>query len=102
MENLPKRFYEKPDPRFDLVQRVEHAEEFFQDAGADIRQGGHRAYYVSSDEKRLQVLLDLTFQLETMILTCPWARKIFTIRKINLYKLVIPLLIIRYGILTVL
>ncbi len=45
IENLPERFYEKPEPRFDPVQRIEHAEDFFKDTGADIRHGGNRAFY---------------------------------------------------------
>jgi antirestriction protein ArdC len=45
IEGLPERFYEKPEPRFDPVQRIEHAEEFFKDTGADIRHGGNRAFY---------------------------------------------------------
>ena len=45
IEGLPERFYEKPEPRFDPVQRTEHAEEFFKNTGADIRHGGNRAFY---------------------------------------------------------
>ena len=45
IDGLPERFYEKPAPRFDAVQRIEHAEAFFQQTGADIRHGGNRAYY---------------------------------------------------------
>ena len=45
IENLPERFYEKPEQRFDPVQRIDHAEAFFQDTGADIRHGGNRAFY---------------------------------------------------------
>jgi len=45
IEGLPERFYEKPEPRFDAVQRIEHAEAFFKDTGADIRHGGNQAFY---------------------------------------------------------
>ena len=45
IEGLPERFYEKPEPRFDPVQRIEQAEAFFKATGADIRHGGNRAFY---------------------------------------------------------
>ncbi len=45
IEGLPERFYEKPEPRFNPVQRIDHAEAFFKDTGADIRHGGNRAFY---------------------------------------------------------
>lgn len=45
IDGLPERFYAKPEPRFDPVKRIEHAEAFFKDTGADIRHGGDRAFY---------------------------------------------------------
>ncbi len=45
IDGLPERFYAKPEPRFDTVQRIGHAEAFFKDTGADIRHGGNRAFY---------------------------------------------------------
>lgn len=50
IEGLPEHFYEKPEPRFDAVQRIDHAETFFKNTGADIRISGNRAYYaIDSD-----------------------------------------------------
>ena len=45
IEGLPERFYEKPEPRFDPVQRIEQVDAFFKATGADIRHGGNRAFY---------------------------------------------------------
>lgn len=45
IEGLPAHYYAKPEPRFNPVQRIEHAESFFGNLHADIRHGGTRAYY---------------------------------------------------------
>ena len=45
IEGLPEHYYNKPEPVIDPAQRIDHAEEFFSETGADIRQGGNRAYY---------------------------------------------------------
>lgn len=45
VEGLPEHFYAKPEPIIDPAQRIDHAEAFFAATGADIRQGGNRAYY---------------------------------------------------------
>lgn len=45
IEGLPEHYYEKPPAIIEPEQRIEHAEGFFAEAGADIRHGGNRAYY---------------------------------------------------------
>src|SRR3984957_11527975 len=50
IEGLPEHYYAKPAPRVDTVQRIDRAEGFFADTGANIRHGGTMAYYnVSQD-----------------------------------------------------
>lgn len=50
IENLPEKYYGKPPPRLEPVQRIEHAEEFFANSGADIRIGGNRAFYAKEPD----------------------------------------------------
>lgn len=50
IEGLPEQFYDKPPPRLDPVDRIEHAEEFFRNTGADVRTGGGRAFYSPGDD----------------------------------------------------
>tara|TARA_R110000796_G_scaffold45616_43_gene110483 strand:- start:10174 stop:11076 length:903 start_codon:yes stop_codon:yes gene_type:complete len=45
IEGLPEHYYDKPPAIIEPDQRIEHAEAFFGEAGADIRHGGNRAYY---------------------------------------------------------
>lgn len=45
VEGLPERFYGRPEPRLDPIQRIEKAETFFAALAADIRHGGNQAYY---------------------------------------------------------
>jgi antirestriction protein ArdC len=45
IDGLPEHFYAKPEPIIDPARRMEHADAFFAATGADIRHGGHRAYY---------------------------------------------------------
>ena len=45
VDDLPAHFYAPATPRLDPVQRIAHADAFFAATGADIRQGGDRAYY---------------------------------------------------------
>lgn len=45
-ENLPARFYAKPEPLpTTTAQRIEHAEAFFAATGATVRHGGNRAFF---------------------------------------------------------
>ena len=45
VEGLPAHFYAVAEPRLDAAQRIEHAEDFFAATGAEVRHGGHQAYY---------------------------------------------------------
>ena len=45
IEGLPDRFYEPAAPRLDPVQRIDAADLFFANTGAEIRHGGNQAYY---------------------------------------------------------
>ena len=45
IEDLPSQYYARPAPRFDTIERIEHADAFFRAAGIDIRSGGGRAFY---------------------------------------------------------
>ena len=39
-----------PNPRFNPIQRIEHAEQFFTAIKADIRHGGTQAYYAQASD----------------------------------------------------
>jgi antirestriction protein ArdC len=45
IEGLPAHFYATAAPQLDAVQRIESADLFFANTGADIRHGGTQAYY---------------------------------------------------------
>jgi len=45
IEGLPAHFYSPAEERLDPVQRIDRAESFFAQVGADIRHGGNQAYY---------------------------------------------------------
>lgn len=45
VEGLPAHFYALAEQPAESMQRIEQAEAFFAATGADIRQGGNRAYY---------------------------------------------------------
>ncbi|MFC1759256.1 ArdC family protein [Planctomycetota bacterium] len=48
--DLPKRFYRKEIEPNTEIERIERAERFFRQTGAEIREGGSRAYYsIGSD-----------------------------------------------------
>ena len=50
IEGLPAHYYAKPEPRFNSVQRIEHAEKFLANLRADIRHGGTQAYYAQEPD----------------------------------------------------
>lgn len=50
IEGLPAHYYAKPEPRFNPIQRIAHAEQFFAALNADIRQGGTQAYYAQQSD----------------------------------------------------
>ena len=45
IEGLSEMYYTRPEPKMSGPARIEHAEEFFTNTGADIRSRGGRAYY---------------------------------------------------------
>jgi antirestriction protein ArdC len=45
IEGLPEQYYARPEPRFNPVQRIEHADAFFAATKADIRYRGGRAFF---------------------------------------------------------
>jgi antirestriction protein ArdC len=45
IEGLPPHFYATVAPQIDPVKRIEAADRFFANTGADIRHGGNQAYY---------------------------------------------------------
>ena len=47
IEGLPTHFYAPATPPLDPVKRIEAADRFFANIGADIRHGGDQAYYAS-------------------------------------------------------
>ncbi len=57
IEGLPARYYSKPEPRLNPIQRIEQAELFFAALRADIRHGGTMAYYAQEhDYIRMPIL----------------------------------------------
>lgn len=48
IEGLPDHFYAAAVPQLDPVQRIETADQFFANTGADIRHGGNQPYYASA------------------------------------------------------
>lgn len=45
IEGLPDQFYRDPEPIAEPVQRIAHADRFFDNTGAIVRYGGDKAYY---------------------------------------------------------
>ena len=45
IDGLPAHFYAKIEPQGEPKERIAHADAFFANLGADIREGGNRAYY---------------------------------------------------------
>ena len=50
IEGLPPHFYATAAPQLDPVQRIEAADRFFANTGADIRHGGNQAYYAAEPD----------------------------------------------------
>jgi antirestriction protein ArdC len=50
VDGLPAHFYAMQAPALDPVQRIETAEAFFAATGADVREGGDRAYYTAAGD----------------------------------------------------
>lgn len=45
IEDLPDHYYRRAEPAPDPVERIEHADRFFDNTGAAVRYGGDKAYY---------------------------------------------------------
>ena len=57
IEGLPDHYYEMKQPPNDSIERIAHADAFFRATGADIREGGNRAYYsISTDHIQMPPL----------------------------------------------
>ena len=50
IEGLPPHFYATAAPPLDPVQRIEKADQFFANTGADIRHGANQAYYAAESD----------------------------------------------------
>ncbi|MBY5760216.1 DUF1738 domain-containing protein [Rhizobium leguminosarum] len=50
IDGLPDHYYHRPTPNLDRVERIAHADRFFNNTGAVIRHGGARAYYSSGTD----------------------------------------------------
>ena len=50
VEGLPAHFHATAAPQLDPVQRIEAADLFFANTGADVRHGGNRAYYAGEPD----------------------------------------------------
>ena len=50
IEGLPPHFYAIAAPQIDLVQRIETADRFFANTGADILHGGNQADYANEPD----------------------------------------------------
>ncbi|WP_169979797.1 ArdC family protein [Tautonia rosea] len=50
IEGLPDHYYALAEPALDPLQRIEAADLFFANTGADLRHGGNRAYYSESSD----------------------------------------------------
>lgn len=45
IEGLPDHYYRRPGPVAEPLERIEHADRFFDNTGAEVRYGGDKAYY---------------------------------------------------------
>jgi len=50
IDGLPENYHAKPESRFDAVERIEHADRFFEATRARIRYGGARAFYSTGSD----------------------------------------------------
>ncbi|WP_300016393.1 zincin-like metallopeptidase domain-containing protein [uncultured Roseobacter sp.] len=50
IEGLPEHYYAKPPQVIAPAQRIDHADRFFDALGADIRDGGAKAYYSGASD----------------------------------------------------
>ncbi|MDX8499122.1 zincin-like metallopeptidase domain-containing protein [Mesorhizobium sp. VK4C] len=45
IDGLPDHYHRQPEPAPDPVERIAHADRFFDNTGAQVRYGGNKAYY---------------------------------------------------------
>lgn len=58
IDGLPEQYYEMKEPPNNEIERLQHADEFFNATGADIREGGSKAYYaIGSDHIQMPPLM---------------------------------------------
>ena len=50
IDGLPDHYYHRPDKVIDPVERIDHADRFFGNAGARIRHGGNSAFYATASD----------------------------------------------------
>ncbi|WP_026622988.1 antirestriction protein ArdC (plasmid) [Ensifer sp. WSM1721] len=50
IEGLPEHYYHRPEPVAEAIERIEHADRFFDNTGAVVRYGGDKAYYAPSTD----------------------------------------------------
>ncbi|WP_299859678.1 zincin-like metallopeptidase domain-containing protein [uncultured Roseobacter sp.] len=50
IDGLPEHYYAKPPQVIDPAQRIDHADAFFDALGAEIRDGGAKAYYSGASD----------------------------------------------------
>lgn len=51
IDGLPDHYYEKPQPRLNGPERIDHAERFFEATGATINHGGNKAFYTPTYDR---------------------------------------------------
>lgn len=61
IDGLPGHFYARPEAQQNEIERIDAAETFFKQTGAEIRHGGDRAYYAAASD-HVQMPLASAFQ----------------------------------------
>jgi antirestriction protein ArdC len=69
IDGLPEKYYGKPAPRLDPVQRIDRAERFFAATGAGIVHGGSRACYVQRTDNIHMPCIDMFRDAESYYAT---------------------------------
>ncbi len=69
IDGLPEKYYSKPAPRLEPLQRIERAEQFFAATGAEIVPGGSRACYVQRTDNIHMPCIDMFRDAESYYAT---------------------------------
>lgn len=65
IDGLPEQFYDKPPPKFETsIQRIEHAEEFFRNTGANIITRGAQPLYSGASDHILMPPIEAFYDPE--------------------------------------